>query len=108
MNNKIHYTYMHCSKEDFENEVSFDEAVFSKKLGELFELDLQIDRIDVVFDLEKGQSSNPFKCTVNVVSPKAGLTHSESGEDVAKVARASIDKVVMELHDKNKQLHSHK
>lgn len=103
----ITYTYRHCEKTDFENEVSFNETVFSKKLSELFELDAQIDRIDVVFELDKGQASNKFKTTVNVVSPKLGHTHFEQGDDEAKVARTAIDRAVADVQKKNNQLQEH-
>ena len=104
----ISYTYRHCSKEDFANEVSFNEEVFSKKLSEVFELDVQIDRIDVIFELDKGQSNNNFKTTINIVSPKLGNTYEEKGEDEAKVARSAIDKAVSDIHKKNNALHEHK
>ena len=103
--NHITYAYRHCSKDDFENEVSFNEEAFSKKLSEIYELDAQVDRIDVTFELDEGQSSNKFKTSVNVVSPKLGHTHTEKGDDVAKVARAAIDRAVADVQKKNNQLH---
>ena len=101
----VTYTYRHCSREDFENEVSFNEEAFTTKLSELYELDAQIDRVDVTFELDKGQSNNKFKTTVNVVSPKLGHTHTEQGDDEAKVARAAIDRAVADVQKKNNQLH---
>jgi hypothetical protein len=103
----VNYTYRHCSKDDFSNEVSFDETVFAEKLGELNELDAQIDRIEVIFELEKGQANDKFTTTVNVISPTLGHTHSEKGDDVAKVARTAIDKTVTDIQSKNNRLHDH-
>ena len=104
----INFTYRHCSKDDFANEVSFDEAIFRTKLSELFELDAQIDRIDVTFELDKGQANQNFTTTVNIVSPTLGHTHSEKGENQAKVARTAIDRAVADIQSKNNRLHDHK
>lgn len=104
----INYTYRHCSKEDFANEVSFDEKVFSEKLSEAFELENNVERIDVVFEIDKGQSNNKFSTTINVVSPKLGMTIVEKGEDEAKIARLAVDKTIQEIHKLNNKLTEHK
>lgn len=108
MNNKIHYTYIHCTKDDLKKEVSFSEDDFSDKLQKLFEQDLLINQIDIKIIYEKGQANENYTCTINVDAPKAGMTYTEKGEDAAKVTRSAVEKVIMEIHGKNKQIHSHK
>ncbi len=46
----IIYTYKNFDKEEFNNNVHFDEEVFSEKLQKVFEKNNQVERITVVME----------------------------------------------------------
>jgi hypothetical protein len=106
--NNINYIYHHCSSQDFKNEVSFSEEIFSKKLNEAFELDINIERIDVIFTINKSQETEKFEVSIKVISPE--LKHFdiiEKGNDEAGTTRAAIDKTILQLRNHKSKTHHH-
>lgn len=106
-NQPITFTYKHCYKEDFNKEASFDESLFEQKLKDCFEMNIQIDRIDVVFELDEAKETNQFECTINVFGPKTHFHANSEGSDYARVARDAIDVTISKLRkEKDKLTHS--
>jgi ribosome-associated translation inhibitor RaiA len=107
MENHIIFRYAGCSKEDFANEVSFDEEVFKEKLQEAFKLHLHIDRIEVTFHIDTSIPGMSNVCTVDVVAPAVENNKvTEKGKDMAATTRKAID-TALQLLRKYKDKHLH-
>jgi ribosome-associated translation inhibitor RaiA len=107
MENQIIFRYVACSKEDFANEISFDESIFETKLAEAFKLHIQIDRIEVTFHHDTSIPESPFICTVDVVAPDVKDNKvTEKGREMASATRKAID-TTMQLLRKHKDKHTH-
>lgn len=66
---KIHYTYKHCTPENFKNDISFNEEEFTKELEKCFDTKVKVNKIDVEFIMEDGRSTNQFTCVIRISSP---------------------------------------
>ena len=105
--NNITFSYIGCTRETFVSEVSFDEVTFTEKLSTIFDLNIQIDRVEVTFHHDKGKADELFACTVDVVAPAVKENKvTEHGKDMAGTTRAAIDKII-HLFRKHKDKHSH-
>jgi hypothetical protein len=107
MTDNISFSYIGCSKEDFANEVSFNEEQFSEKLSTLYQLHIQIDRIEVTIHHTKGEAERPYAVTIDVVAPSVQENKvTEHGKDLAGTTRAAIDTVI-QLFRKHKDKQGH-
>jgi hypothetical protein len=108
MENEIIFKYAHCTKEDFQKEVSFNEEEFTNKLSEAFDLDMQIDRIEVTFHQHGGQGTDRFEVSILVISPELkNFDVIEKGSDTAGTTRAAIEKTIQMLRKENDKKHNH-
>ncbi len=108
MDNEIIFKYAHCTKDDFEKEVSFNEEDFASKLSEVFDLDMQIDRVEVTFHQHDGQETEKFEVSILVVSPELNnFDVIEKGTDTAGTTRAAIEKTIQLLRKENGKKHNH-
>jgi ribosome-associated translation inhibitor RaiA len=106
MDAQIIFSYVGCTKEDFVNEVSYNEEQFSEKLATLYQLNIQIDRIEVTIHHSKGEAETPFAVTVDVVAPTVNENKvTEHGKDLAGTTRKAIDTTI-QLFRKHKDKHS--
>ncbi|NJK70953.1 MAG: hypothetical protein HC932_01670 [Thermales bacterium] len=103
----INYSYLHCSSEDFKNEISFDEKLFDERLNEAFDLNIQIDRIEVTFTSEKSHETGKFCVSIDIVSPEVSIDVKEEGTDKAGTTRAAIDKTLELLRKHKAKSQSH-
>lgn len=102
----ITYTYKHCSKEDFEKDLSFKEEEFTKILEKGFDTSIKIDRIEVEFALEDHQENPRLVCTASVVSPAFDFNHRETGFKYSETARKTLHKIVEGIR-REKEKHTH-
>ena len=74
--NKVTYTYLHCSSDDFAHEVSFSEDDFNRHIGEIFNTSLPIDRVELEFNLQDKKTGH-FVVTIRLLSPGLNFHHQE-------------------------------
>lgn len=83
----ISYTYKDCKPEDFRADESFREELFSAKLAPLFEMQIGLERIHIVFSKGKGHQ---FQVHIDGVVNGRSTDVVEEGYEPSQVVRAAM------------------
>ena len=100
----INYTYKDCSPADFAADESFSEALFSEKLEPVFEMDLHLERVHVIFSRGKGHQ---FKVHIDGIMNGKSNDVVLDGYEASETVRAAIKQFIQVMRDKKEKLKQH-